>query len=235
MSFGGVQANADIGFTVAQGETVGLIGPNGAGKTTLFNCITGFLKPDAGRIAFQGRDITGKPPHVVNRLGVARTFQVMESGGDMTILEEVMTGAFCRTRRRGDAKKEAEGLIEIFGLEEAVRKKIFELPAAMQKRVGIARALATRPALLMLDEAAAGLTPSEIGALKTLIRKQRRKTGLTLLIIEHVMDLVMDLSDRIIVLDGGRKICDGPPDAAVADETVIRAYLGKNYADRRCG
>jgi branched-chain amino acid transport system ATP-binding protein len=234
-SFGGVKANYDITFSIEENQVMGLIGPNGAGKTTLFNCIAGYHKPDAGSIRFRGQDITGFPPHQTNRQGIARTFQVTESGGDLSVIDELMVGAFCRTKSRHQAREEAEDLLEILDLKPVARKRIFELPVAMQKRVGLGRALATKPTLLMLDEVAAGLTPSEIAEIKTVIREQKRLRKLTVFVIEHVMDMVMDLSERVLVLDGGIKICEGPPDVVANDEQVIRAYLGEKYADRRKG
>lgn len=233
--FGGVSANADISLAIEKNEIVGLIGPNGAGKTTLFNCIAGYHKPDRGTIRFMGKDITGLPPHLTNREGIARTFQVTESGGDLSVLDELMVGAFCRTRNRHRAREEAEILLDILELTPVTRKRIFELPVAMQKRVGLGRALATKPILLMLDEVAAGLTPSEMEEIKAVILGQKEARDLTVFVIEHVMDMVMDLSDRVLVLDGGVKICEGPPEMVANDEAVIKAYLGERYASRRKG
>jgi branched-chain amino acid transport system ATP-binding protein len=234
-SFGGVSANYDITFSIKQNEVVGLIGPNGAGKTTLFNCIAGYHKPDKGSIRFMGKDITGFPPHQTNREGIARTFQVTESGGDLSVIDELMVGAFCRTKSRLQAREEAEVLLDILDLKPVSRKRIFELPVAMQKRVGLGRALATKPTLLMLDEVAAGLTPSEIEEIKGVIREQKKTRSLTVFVIEHVMAMVMDLSERVLVLDGGIKICEGLPEMVANDEEVIRAYLGEKYASRRKG
>ncbi len=231
--FGGVSANTNVSLSIDKNEMVGLIGPNGAGKTTLFNCIAGYHKPEQGTIHFMGKDITGFPPHQTNREGIARTFQVTESGGDLSVLDEVMVGAFCRTRSRYQAREEAENLLEILDLKSVARKRIFELPVAMQKRVGLGRALATKPSLLMLDEVAAGLTPSEIEEIKTIIRDEKERRDLTVFIIEHVMAMVMDLSERVLVLDGGVKICEGPPEMVANDEAVIKAYLGEKYAGRR--
>lgn len=233
--FGGVSANANISLAIDKNEMVGLIGPNGAGKTTLFNCIAGYHRPDKGTIHFMGKDITGFPPHMTNREGIARTFQVTESGGDLSVLDELMVGAFCRTRSRNQAREEAESLLGILDLKPVARKRIFELPVAMQKRVGLGRALATKPTLLMLDEVAAGLTPLEIEEIKAIIREQKERGDLTIFIIEHVMAMVMDLSHRVLVLDGGVKICEGPPEMVANDEEVIKAYLGEKYAGRRKG
>jgi branched-chain amino acid transport system ATP-binding protein len=228
--FGGVMANHQVSFTLDKDEILGLIGPNGAGKTTLFNCIAGYHKPDGGQVFFKGKDITGWLPHHTNREGIARTFQVIQSSGDLSILEEIMTGAFCRTHSRHRAAEEAEGLVDFFGLDDVAKNTISELPVAMQKRVGLARAVATRPELLMLDEVAAGLTSSEIEEMKRLILAIRERFRLTIFITEHVMQLVMDLSHRVIVLDSGRLIAEGEPEAVADNEDVIRAYLGDRYA-----
>ncbi len=228
--FGGVAANSKVTFSVDEGEIVGLIGPNGAGKTTLFNCIAGYHKPDGGKVIFMGKDITGWPPHKTNREGIARTFQVIESGGDLSVKEEVMVGAFCKIAQRQEASTLAEEIVDFMGLREVKEMRLTELPVAMQKRVGLARALATQPKLLMLDEVAAGLTPSEIEEMKGLLRRIKEQWKLTLLIIEHVMELVMGLSDRVIVLDSGVKIAEGTPEEVANNEEVIKAYLGEKYA-----
>ena len=233
--FGGVEANSEVSFRLDRGEIVGLIGPNGAGKTTLFNCIAGFHKPDSGQVLFDGQDITGQPPYRTNRLGIARTFQTTVSGGDLSVREEVMTGAFCRVSDRHQAAGMAEEIVEYLGLGPVGDKRIYELPVAMQKRVGLGRALATRPRLLMLDEVAAGLTASEIDQFMSLIRRVKAAQGLTVFVIEHVMALVMEISQRVLVLDGGIKICEGPPEEVVKNEEVIKAYLGVKYVSRKSG
>jgi branched-chain amino acid transport system ATP-binding protein len=231
--FGGVMANFNISFFLNTGDIVGLIGPNGAGKTTLFNCIAGYHKPDKGKVRFNGKDITGWPPYETNREGIARTFQVIGSSGDLSVLEEIMVGAFCRTRSRHEAMGKAEDIIRFMGLETVAEKKLSELPVAAQKRVGLARAVATRPRLIMLDEVAAGLTSSEIEEMKKLLLGIKERFDLTVFIIEHVMQLVMDLSHRVIVLDSGRKITEGKPQEVADNEDVIRAYLGERYAEGR--
>jgi branched-chain amino acid transport system ATP-binding protein len=231
--FGGVTANYKVSFGLNAGDIMGLIGPNGAGKTTLFNCIAGYHKPDSGKVVFNGKDVTGWPPYETNREGIARTFQVIESSGDLSILEEIMVGAFCRTSSRHEAKGQAEDIIQFMGLESVSAKNLSELPVAAQKRVGLARAVATRPRIIMLDEVAAGLTSSEIEEMKKLIHGIKRRFDLTIFIIEHVMQLVMDLSDQVIVLDGGRKIAEGRPGEVANNEDVIRAYLGERYAEGR--
>ncbi|MBW1971541.1 MAG: ABC transporter ATP-binding protein [Deltaproteobacteria bacterium] len=233
--FEGVVANNNITFSIEENEIVGLIGPNGAGKTTLFNCIAGYHKPDKGKIFFNGKDITGWPPYQTNVEGIARTFQVIESGGDMSVKEEIMVGGFCRTSNRYLAMKEAVEIIEFMKLQDVQDMKLTELPVAQQKRVGLARALATKPQLFMLDEVAAGLTPSEIEEMKELIVNIQKKWNLTIFIIEHVMQLVMGISARVIVLDGGVKIAEGTPDEVAHNEEVIKAYLGERYAKVRKG
>jgi branched-chain amino acid transport system ATP-binding protein len=228
--FGGVMANNRISFSLETGDILGLIGPNGAGKTTLFNCIAGYHRPNEGRILFQGADITGWPPHKTNREGIARTFQVIESSGDLSVLEEVMVGAFCKTASRHKAMQEAHEILDFLGLIGVAKRKIYELPVAMQKRVGLARAVATKPILLMLDEVAAGLTSSEIEEMKKLVLNIKNRLELTLFITEHVMQMVMEVSQRVIVLESGRMIAEGKPEEVANNESVIRAYLGERYA-----
>ncbi len=233
--FGGLIANRDISFSIEKGEIVGLIGPNGAGKTTLFNCIAGYYRPEKGKILFMGEDITGKPPHETNIKGIARTFQVVESGGDMSVREEIMVGAFCRINSRREAERIADEIVDFLGLNGVKDKMVAELPVAMQKRVGLARAVATKPMLLLLDEVAAGLTSSEIDEMKRTLLGIKERWDLTIFLTEHVMKLVMELSHRVIVLDGGLKIAEGSPEEVSNNEDVIRAYLGERYAKGRTG
>jgi branched-chain amino acid transport system ATP-binding protein len=232
-NFGGITANSNVNLHLDEGEVLGLIGPNGAGKTTLFNCIAGYHKPDKGRVIFMGKDITGWPPHMTNREGIARTFQVTVATGEMTVEEEVLVGAFCKIEKRSEAMQKAAEIVEFMGLQDVRGKRSSELPVAMQKRVGMARAVATQPRLLMLDEVAAGLTPSELEEIKGLILRVRQKWGITIFLTEHVMELVMDISQRVIVLDGGVKIAEGTPDEVANNEEVIKAYLGERYAKGR--
>lgn len=239
-SFGGVMAVAHLDLAIRRGSITAVIGPNGAGKTTLFNCVTGIYTPTRGRIVFDDRDITGRAPHDITTIGIARTFQNIRLFGAMTVLENVLIGSFCRTRAhvvstllRTRLHRTEEEAIEIKAFEilsllelDAVADATAgELPYGRQRRLEIARALATEPKLLLLDEPAAGLNPSEKEALKVIVRKIR-DSGVTVILIEHDMKLVMDISDRIAVLDDGRKISEGSPQEVRADEAVIEAYLG---------
>jgi len=229
--FGGLEANRDVSFAVAEGEVVGLIGPNGAGKTTLFNCVSGFFPPSSGRIVFGGREITGWPTERVVRAGLARTFQVVRPLPDMTVRENVMVGAFCRVRGARAARARADEVLAFTGLAERADVLGANLTIADKKRVELARALATEPRLLMLDEVMAGLNPSERGRAVELIRAIRGQ-GVTIVLVEHVMEVVMPISDRLVVLDTGVKIAEGPPAAIAADPAVIAAYLGERYRSR---
>ena len=228
MKFGSLAANEDVSFTIHENEIVSLIGPNGAGKTTLFNCITGFYKPFAGRVIYRGRDITGMAPHEICRLGITRTFQIVKTLNEMTVEENVMTGAFLHTRSR----KEAAGITrEILDLTDLWGKKDMlgaNLTIADRKRVEIARALATKPQILMLDECMAGLNQTEIKDVMHLCLRLKGQ-GLSLLIVEHIMEAIMPISDNIVVLNAGRKITEGAPQDVVNNEEVIKAYLGDRY------
>ena len=231
--FGGLTANKDVSLSIAAGEIVGLIGPNGAGKTTLFSSISGYLHPDEGRIVFAGHDVTHARPDRVCGLGIARTWQVVRAFGRMTVLDNVMCGAFKRTVRRADAESRARRVLAFTGL--AAREDVIaaNLTLADKKRLEIARALATEPKLLLLDEAMSGLTPTETAAAVELVRRIHGELGLTVCVVEHVMEVVMPLSHRVIVLDYGEKIAEGPPAEIVRNEQVIKAYLGDRYRERR--
>ena len=232
-SFGGLTANKDVSLSIQDGEIVGLIGPNGAGKTTLFNCISGYLHPDDGRVVFAGHDITEARPERVCGLGIARTWQVVRTFGRMTTLENVMCGAFKRTNRRTEAEGRARRLLAFTGLDAREDVVAANLTLADKKRLEIARALATEPKLLLLDEAMSGLTPAETAAAVELVRRIHSELRVAICVVEHVMEVVMPLSQRVVVLEYGQKIAEGPPQAIVQDEQVIRAYLGDHYRDRR--
>ncbi len=228
--FGGVVANNRVSFEIHQGEIIGLIGPNGAGKTTLFNCIVGYHKPASGKVIFKEKDITGFKPFMTNREGIGRTFQLMKVTAGMTVLENVMVGAFCRTDERNLAKIEAAAILGFLGMDDVMSYHLNELPIASQKKVGLARALATQPELLMLDEVASGLNPKETEEMVGFLKKIHQEKKITLFLIEHVMEVVMPISQRVIVLDSGEKIAEGLPGEIVKNERVIKAYLGEKYA-----
>jgi branched-chain amino acid transport system ATP-binding protein len=227
--FGGLQANEDISFVVKRGEIVSIIGPNGAGKSTLFSCVTGFHRVDKGRVLFKGQDITNRKPHTIARLGIVRTFQIVQVISDMTVLENVMTGGFLRRTRVDDVRRKAEEVLAFTGLMEKRSYNALELTISDKKRLEVSMALAMDPELLMLDESMAGLTPVELRQIIELIRKVRA-SSVTVVVVEHVMEAVMELSDRVIVLNSGRKIIEGAPKEVVANPEVKRAYLGERYS-----
>jgi branched-chain amino acid transport system ATP-binding protein len=226
--FGGLTANEDVSFTVNEGEILSIIGPNGAGKSTLFNCITGFYRPDAGKVLFRGKDITTASAHKICKLGIARTFQIVQVISDMTVLENVMTGTFLRTYDRDMVREKAMEILRFAGLQEKMDFLGTDITIADKKRLEVAMALGTEPTLLMLDEAMAGLTPVELREMIGLLRKVRAN-GITLIIVEHVMEAVMELSDRVVVINSGRKIVEGAPKDVVRNPEVIQAYLGDRY------
>ncbi|NOY45453.1 MAG: ABC transporter ATP-binding protein [Deltaproteobacteria bacterium] len=227
--FGGLTAVSNVSFAVAEGQIVGLIGPNGAGKTTLFNMINGFLKPTAGQIRFRGDRIDGLKPHKVCRMGLARTFQVVKPLQRMTVLDNVLASSFLRFPARADAERNAWEVLEFTGLIPVANTVSKGLPLGLRKRLEIARALATRPALILLDEACAGLNPTELDESIRIIRKIR-ETGTTVLIIEHHMKVIMSISDHIVVLNYGEKIAEGTPEEVARNPAVIQAYLGGGAA-----
>ena len=228
-NFGGLRANADISFTLDKGELLGLIGPNGAGKTTLFNCISGIHPVSAGKIEFNGTDITALKAHEIARIGLARTFQVYVAAGDLNVAENVMVGSFMHTRSTAKAKKRTIRILEDMELGDLADYLVSELPVAAQKRVTMATALATDPKLLLLDEVAAGLNPSEIDGIMATIQHIHNELGIAVMLIEHVMELVMRVSHRVIVLDYGQKIAEGNPEDIAKNPQVIKAYLGERY------
>src|SRR5262245_8911220 len=227
--FGGLRAVQDVSFTVKENETVALIGPNGAGKTTSFHLITGFHRPDSGSVSAFGREIVGLRPHDVCALGLARTFQVAKPFGAMTVLANVMTGAFLRDKHVDAARTKAREAIAFVGLSAKENSPARDLTTIDQRRLEMARALATEPRLLLLDEVMAGLNPAEVDQAVALVGKLSQR-GLTIVIVEHVMRAIMAVARHIVVLDHGQKIAEGSPQDIVANPEVIRAYLGAGYA-----
>ncbi len=224
--FGSLVALNDVSLEIREGEIFSVIGPNGAGKTTLFFNIIGLQKPDEGRVFFRGADITGKPPHTICDLGVTCTFQVPRAFAGMTVEEAVRVGAYKRYRGR-EVMRKVDEVLQVCGLEECRRQPCSETGLALLRRVELARALATEPALLLLDEAGAGLNPMELAGLMDILRRLNEEKRITLCIVEHVMQMVMGLAQRIVVLDYGEVIAEGTPREISTHPRVIEAYLGK--------
>ncbi len=224
--FGGLVALTDVSCSVNQGEIVGLIGPNGAGKTTLFNVVNGFYPPTKGEVLFKGEEISHLKPHQICRLGIGRTFQVVKPLRRMTVLDNVVASAFLRAKGKAEAEAIAFEALRFTGLYEDRNLLSKGLPLGNRKKLEIARALATQPKLLLLDESFAGLNPSEQNELIDIIRKVKGK-GITIMVIEHHMKVIMSLSDRVVVLNYGEKIAEGTPKEIGSNSLVIEAYLGE--------
>lgn len=225
MYFGGLAALSNVSYEVQQGEILALIGPNGAGKTTLFNVVNGFYKPSLGDVTFQGKKITGLKPYQVCKMGMARTFQVVKPLQRMSVLDNVIASAFLRTKTKAEATKTAREVLEFTGLSDDADMISKGLPLGKRKRLEIARALATRPELILLDESFAGLNPAELDVSIEIIKGIKKK-GITIMIIEHHMKVIMSISDRIVVLNYGQKIAEGTPSEIRENPLVVEAYLG---------
>jgi branched-chain amino acid transport system ATP-binding protein len=225
--FGGLPAVDGVSFDVAEGEILGLIGPNGAGKTTLFNLISGYLHPTRGTISIFGQETTGRPPWELARLGVSRTFQVVRPFPRLTVLGNVTVAAYLRRRTRAEAERRAAEILAMLGMQRMAGVEAASLTLPSRKRLEIAKALALEPKLLLLDEVVAGLNATEAEETIALIRKVRER-GITIVIVEHIMKVIMGLSDRVVALNYGKKIAQGTPQEVAADPAVIAAYLGSD-------
>jgi len=228
--FGGLIAVNDLSLSLDKGQILGLIGPNGAGKTTAFNMISGFYKPDEGEVFFEGKKINGLRPDQVCKLGVARTFQVVKPFPQLSVRDNVMIGAYNRTNKRREARQEAKEIIEFLGMQDMSDMTASSLSVAHRKRLEVAKALATDPKIILLDEAMAGLRPIETDEMIELVR-QISEQGIGLLLVEHVMRVIMSLADHIVVIHHGEKIAEGEPRQIVQDKAVIDAYLGEVEID----
>jgi branched-chain amino acid transport system ATP-binding protein len=227
--FGGLAANLDVSFSVENGAILGLIGPNGAGKTTLFNCITGYDPPSRGDVVFEGRRINGLRPDAVCRLGMARTWQKVRPLAKMTVVDNVMVGALCRTNSLARAREAALEQLRIVHLEQRADVKAGSLPIGERKKLEVARVLATRPKMLLLDEVMGGLNPAESEEIISMVL-DIKKLGITQMVIEHNMRAIMRISDRIVVLTSGEKLAEGGPQEIVSNPAVVQAYLGESNA-----
>jgi branched-chain amino acid transport system ATP-binding protein len=230
--FGALAALTDVNFTLEAGEILGMIGPNGAGKTTLFNCVIGVHRPSSGRVVFDGKDITGLPPHKICRLGLVKTSQIMEPFRAMTVFENVLVAALHGGQMQmREAVEETDQVLKLVGLASQKEKSSDSISVPARRRLELAKGLATRPKALLLDENMAGLNPSEIDEALVLLRKIR-DTGKALIVVEHIMRAVMGISDRIIVLNYGSKIAEGSPAEVVSNDQVIEAYFGSKAASQ---
>lgn len=230
--FGGLQAVSELSFDLKQGEILGLLGPNGAGKTTAFNMISGALRTDTGDILFDGKSLVGKAPWDICRLGIGRTYQLSKPFGGLSVVENIMVGAFVRAPSESAARDEAEEIASFLGLAGKMNVDADDLTAVDRRKLELGRALATQPKLLLMDEVVAGATPQEASEMVELV-KQVRDRGVTILIVEHVMKVIMGLSDRVIVLDYGKLIANGAPRDVVNQPEVMKAYFGERYVQSR--
>lgn len=227
--FGGVKAVDDVSFTVQQGQIMALIGPNGAGKTTCFNMIAGTFEPTSGKVMYKGKNITGQKPYELNHLGIARTFQIVKPLAKLSVFDNLMVASLSKSKNVKAAKQKAEVIMSLTQLDAMAHTIAGKLSIGYLKRLEVARALATKPELLLLDEPMGGLTPAEVDRAIELIRAIR-KMGITIIIIEHIMKAVMAVAESIVVLQNGKMIASGDPQDVVKNEAVIKAYLGDAYA-----
>jgi branched-chain amino acid transport system ATP-binding protein len=228
-TFGGLMAVSDVSFSVQRGEIIGLIGPNGAGKTTLFNVVSGYYAPTRGKVIFDGHDVSGRPPYALAARGIGRTFQVVKPFPGLSVLENVVIAAFLKHPRRADAEAHAWKVLEVTGLADRAHEAASSLTLAGRKRLEISKALALDPSFLLLDEVVAGLNPTEVDRTIELILALRDR-GISILIVEHIMRVIMRISDRLVVLNFGEKIAEGSPAEVAANRAVIEAYLGEAHA-----
>lgn len=230
--FGGLQAVSELSFDLMEGEILGLLGPNGAGKTTAFNMIAGALRSDTGDILLDGRSVLGRSPWDICRLGIGRTYQLSKPFGGLSVVENVMVGAFARTTVEAEARAEAGEIVDFLRLGDKAATDADDLTAFDRRKLELGRALATKPRLLLMDEVVAGATPQEASEMVELVKKVRDR-GVTILIVEHVMKVIMGLSDRVIVLDYGKLIANGAPHDVVNQPEVMKAYFGERYVQSR--